>query len=122
MVKSDKNISMQNSNQVIEPDKKHLIGQFAYVLRQLHEGKALIKASAKGDVETAQALLAGGANPNFKNANGQTPLMFAAAVGHSSVVKILLNSDADPNVQDEMGRTALMYAAGAPLETNDLEI
>ena len=53
-----------------------------------------------------------GADPNYQDTNGQTPLMKAVLYGHLDVVKLLLQHDADPNIKDYGGRTALSYIFG----------
>lgn len=64
-------------------------------------------------LETVDALLGKGANPNAKNRGGRTPLMFAAEHWHTDTCEALLDAGADCDAQDEGGDTALMYAAYA---------
>ena len=53
-----------------------------------------------------------GADPNYQDTNGQTPLMRAVVYGHLDIVQLLLQYDADPNIKDYGGRTALSYIFG----------
>lgn len=51
-----------------------------------------------------------GANPNWRNTSGKTPLMAAAQTGLPEAVTLLLEKGADPNIADNQGGTALVYA------------
>jgi ankyrin repeat protein len=57
----------------------------------------LFTAARRGDVDTLNRLLSEGADPNARDANGDTPLMLAAAGGHEPVVRHLLKYGADVN-------------------------
>jgi ankyrin repeat protein len=56
-------------------------------------------------------LLAQGADPDSKNNNGRTPLLYAAWSGHEAVVKLLLEHEVKPDSRDDRGRTPLLWAA-----------
>ena len=72
----------------------------------------LIRASARGDLETIKLLLDKGADVNVEPKDTMTPLSLASFGGHAPVVKVLLEHGADPNYQAEAGATALIVAAG----------
>jgi len=55
-------------------------------------------------------LLAKGANPNFKDSRGRTPLHHAAFHGYADNVQLLLAAGADPNARDNDGWTPLNAA------------
>ncbi|NJD06514.1 MAG: ankyrin repeat domain-containing protein [Methylococcaceae bacterium] len=71
----------------------------------------LYAASAAGQLERVDALLAQGADANAKNTAERTPLMAAAAAGNVRIVRKLLAFGADPNLADKRGVTPLMEAA-----------
>ena len=58
----------------------------------------------------ATALLAGGANPDLKNGDGDAPLHLATRAGLARIVSILLAADADPDLKDRRGDGALHLA------------
>src|SRR2546421_12486984 len=72
---------------------------------------ALLHAAGDGDVAQLRELIRGGANVNFRNKQGETPLSFAAAWNQLAAAKVLLSRKADPNVADLTGGTPLMLAA-----------
>lgn len=71
---------------------------------------ALIFAARQNDIESAKALLAGGANINEGAADGTSPILVAIMNGHYALADFLLEKGADANASDSKGRAAL-YAA-----------
>lgn len=57
------------------------------------------------------ALLAGGADPNYKGKGNTTPLMYASQEGRADNVATLLAGGADLNASDDEGTTSLLYAS-----------
>jgi uncharacterized protein len=55
-------------------------------------------------------LLAFGGNPNAKNGDGWTPLMFASSDGAKEIVQLLLDKGADIDAIDNLGRTSIGFA------------
>jgi ankyrin repeat protein len=75
---------------------------------------ALMKTVQKNDVAGARTLIAGGANVNELDPNGDAPLVMAAYLGHTEIVKLLLDAGADVAAVDPgMKATALHAAAYA---------
>ena len=79
---------------------------------------ALHAAAWAGDLQwvqskvfTAQALVADGADVNWKDTIGETALHGAAAWGHAPMVAFLIAHGVDVNAQESCGLTALHYAA-----------
>jgi ankyrin repeat protein len=68
---------------------------------------ALLFAAREGHVETARALVEGGADLNQMSADGFSPLVMAIANGHLALAKYLLDKGADPNKVSVSGLTAL---------------
>jgi len=57
-------------------------------------------------------LIEAGADVNYKNNEGSTPLHTAAFFCHTEVVKALLEKGADKNIRNNAGSTALESVAG----------
>ncbi len=61
-------------------------------------------------LETLQAFMANGADPDVSNGDGTTPLMLAAQRDRLQVATYLLSAGADPKATAKDGRTALSIA------------
>ncbi|MEM9505850.1 MAG: ankyrin repeat domain-containing protein, partial [Cyanobacteria bacterium P01_E01_bin.43] len=75
-----------------------------------HTNTALTYAARDGFTEIAAALIAAGAEVNWVDGEGVTPLILAAFKGHGELAALLLDHGADPTVVDQWDRTALDYA------------
>src|SRR5690606_31688472 len=71
----------------------------------------LLTVASKGDVSTLQAMLASGVNPDTKDRDGITALMYAARKDRADAAKVLLDKGANVNAKDGGGWTPLMFAA-----------
>ena len=60
-----------------------------------------------------QYLLQHKADPNIRDAKGNTPLMLAALAGRDDLVELLLTFKANPNLANSSGQTALILAVNA---------
>jgi ankyrin repeat protein len=72
---------------------------------------ALLRASYKDDLESADRLIRAGANVNAANDLGVTPLWVASQNGSAPMVKRLLDAGANPNLALLAGETPVMVAA-----------
>jgi ankyrin repeat protein len=72
---------------------------------------ALLWASYRNDLESADLLLRAGARPDAANDLGATPLWAASQNGSSAMVRRLLEAGANPNAALLAGETPLMVAA-----------
>ena len=79
--------------------------------------RALIEATATGNVEAIKKAIADGADVNVKAVGGGTLLFIAAHEGHREVAELLIAEGADVNETNGSGETPLDYAKG---ETADL--
>ena len=71
-----------------------------------------VSTSAIKDTRSIQALLDKGADPNIKNKQGRTALIFAAFHKSTSCIRLLVERGADIHIKDAFGRSAIIYAAG----------
>ena len=71
---------------------------------------ALTYAARDGFIEIARLLIVNGANINWIDGEGVTPLILASFKNHLEIVELLLNHGADKTVQDQWNRNALDYA------------
>ena len=71
---------------------------------------ALYYASAHGNHEVVEVLLAHGANPNLVQNYLDSPLRAACGGGYQQVVQLLLYAGADPNYTRNFGLTPLTHA------------
>ena len=71
----------------------------------------LLVACVDGDDVEARRLIEEGADVNWRDAYGWTPLIWAASKGLVDVVRLLLDKGADINHKNNYGRTALHQAA-----------
>jgi len=76
------------------------------------DGKKLYKAASKGDLSRVSALLEKGAEVDYQDRNGLSPLLIASAYGYVDIVNALLEAGAEVNLQTPNGVTAL-YSASA---------
>jgi ankyrin repeat protein len=67
------------------------------------DSSVLHYAALRGNSETITELLRHRADPNVKNADGMTPLMWAALSGDLSSVTVLLDAGANPNAKSNNG-------------------
>lgn len=61
--------------------------------------------------EAISLLVAAGADPETRDADGRTPLLLAANSPFPDAVRALLSADVDPNARDRNGWTPLLLAA-----------
>lgn len=99
--------------------KKHLVVSLfalAVILTISHNvslagvNEDLMKACAKNDANFAKLAIENGADVNFKDKNGFTPLMLAANFGNTEMVKLLAQKNADLKAESNNGDTALSLA------------
>ena len=72
---------------------------------------ALMKAVRHDDVAAVDKLIAGGADVNELDPNGDAPLVMAAYLGHTEIVRKLLDAGADVGAVDPSMRATALHAA-----------
>ena len=86
----------------------------AYITEDVIQGTLqdlLIVATENGNLDCVKVFLVKyGANADFQNLRGETPLMVASRKGRVDVVSFLVEHGADMNLQNKKGLTALMTA------------
>lgn len=81
--------------------------------------EALLLASKLGFPDIASLLIAFGADINFTDKNGWTPLMHAVGKDHLEMVKLLISNQADIKKKDRKGRNVLDILKGLELEDSE---
>ena len=75
-----------------------------------HTNTALTYAARDGFTDIARVLIAAGADINWIDGEGVTPLILASFKNHIALVQLLLDHGANTDVTDQWDRTALDYA------------
>lgn len=86
-----------------------IVKEFLKIGPNIGLSEALYKASNYGYTEITKELVKAGADVNYKDETGYTPLSVAKKNGHNEIVKILIDAGADINAESEDG-TALSIA------------
>ena len=136
-----KKFSEEESRQIVDAlDKENIAALYKIVGNSIDRRQALLQMKLEGDEEgnsllhaaatasrskSVDYLLRIGANPNAKNANGDTPLHRACKVHGSGntdehVVESLLRSGANVNEQDGLGQTPLYIIASRAQSHQDM--
>lgn len=93
-----------------------LIGSNKYNVAEVYDRgditleERLINAIREGDVLKVRNLVVKGADVNYKNEVGFTPLMYSAVTGINSITKILLKAGSNIEETNKRGLTALALA------------
>ena len=90
----------------------------AYVGLSLDE--TLLKAARLGDYLKVKQVLKNGANPDFADKNGVTPLLAAAHAGRLKALKMLVAADVDVNFIPSGLRQFALSKSHAPLNEREL--
>jgi len=86
----------------------------------LNLDETLLKAARLGDYIKVKQVLANGANPNFSDKSGVTPLLAAAHTGSSASLKMLLSADVEVNFVPSGLRQFALSKSHAPLNEREL--
>merc|ERR1712217_720834 len=95
------------------------MGKPAKILSQSPNMELVYLCSVGKSTASLERCLKNGANVNYQQEMGCTPLMFAVAAWSKPFVKLLLEKKASPNIEDRDGRTALDVANEAVLICED---
>ncbi|MGB0561003.1 MAG: ankyrin repeat domain-containing protein [Spirulinaceae cyanobacterium] len=76
----------------------------------VHTNTALTYAARDGHLAIARLLINHGADVNWIDGEGVTPIILSSFKGHVALTRLLLAHDADITVRDQWNRTALDYA------------
>lgn len=84
---------------------------FAHTNAGADVNRDLMMATARGDLWRVKYLVENGANVNWRDEEGYTPMIWAAQHGHATIVEYLSGRFASVNPTDRAGYTPLMWAA-----------
>lgn len=83
--------------------------------RSMEAADALVAAAGADQLDTVEALLAGGVSADAHGSKGGlTPLILASYAGHERIVKRLLKAKANANERNDDGETALHTSSASP--------
>lgn len=108
--------ALMNSSRPADPEMIELLASHGANLNEVFDfgdgtvSNPLNICISVNRTDLADILLNHGANPNLRDYNGRTSLVFAV-VTSDEMVKVFLEHGADPNITDNEGRTPLMLAA-----------
>lgn len=93
------------------------------IVKVLEQGEAVLHAARRGELDLLESLLEKGANANFCDQYGLTPLHIASIKGNKDVVMMLFEFGASVEWQDAGGHTPLHLAVeGGSIETVEVLI
>jgi ankyrin repeat protein len=78
----------------------------------MHASDQLVTAVHDGDINAVRRALAAGADVNYEDEDGDTPLMTASYLGQLDIVKLLIKRGADPNHWSQGDNPLRRAAAG----------
>jgi thiosulfate/3-mercaptopyruvate sulfurtransferase len=73
----------------------------------------LMQAAHMGERDIVRLLIAAGAQPNARNADGNNALWFACVGSHPDIIDLLAEAGIDIDHRNDSGATPLMYAASS---------
>jgi len=91
-------------------DPEYFQGGFVYTDVPKGRMTALHFAAREGKLDTVQALLAHGSDPNIVDDDSTSAAIIAILNGHLEIARILLEAGTDPNLVDRWGRTVVFVA------------
>ncbi len=95
-------VKWANPNGCLDCERGGSILHWVAILRKVAWGK---------NEQVAELMIDNGANFNFQDCEGFTPLHVAIECRRDLLVELLLSKGADPNIQNNLGDTSLHYAA-----------
>ena len=69
--------------------------------------KLIVERWPRVTVKEVEKILKSGADPNSRNKDGETPLMWAVTRGAYEICEVLIKYGADPNAVDNSGKSVL---------------
>ena len=75
--------------------------------------KGLMEKAQQGHIDVVKQLLQYGAQPDLRDKDGITAIMYASFHGHAGALEILLNAGSDASYRNKDGKTALQLAVNA---------
>ena len=85
-----------------------------YDVKQRFEPPLLAVAAQKGCDDVAAALLEGGADPNQKDNDTRSAIIYAARDGRTKIAQMLLARGADPNARNDYPRVYITFENPSP--------
>lgn len=97
----------------VPPATGHAIAEASETDQAMNE--AVVSAAERGDIPTVLTLLAAGADINYRDADGRTPVMAATHANQVETVRALIAAGADIDIQDNRFDNPFLYAGAEGL-------
>jgi len=105
-------LTYQPMVQMVQDGEVVYFGVSGWNTNKLNVSENMIEGVRNGHVAIVHAFLAKGADANFVDKNGGSPLHWAAARGLTDIAELLLAHGARPQTADKDGETPLDIARG----------
>jgi len=92
------------------------------ILKYQAYARTLIKYIRANDIDSIKKYIDNNNNINYRNSNGETPLMYAVYIKNIDIIKLLLDNNANVNINDINNNTVLQFISNYLITSNSTNI